>query len=105
MKLRHANIVNGAMASTLCVPRSDRASIYVRYHTQLRDTSPAGANALVLDAPNVAIAADQFSLDGYEYPNPNAAQLIFNSTVSGTIISPSSATDQVLLTTSPTVAG
>jgi lysophospholipase L1-like esterase len=60
-------IVAGALTQTLCLPRSDRTSIPVGYHFVITDTSSAGGNHKVLDAADVAVVTDTWSLDTYDF--------------------------------------
>lgn len=74
---KRRSVVTGALAGdTLCLPRTDRASITVAYHFVVRDSSSAGANRIVLDVTNVAITADTFDLDDYDFhTNPSGFTL------------------------------
>lgn len=70
MQSKRVPIVNGALANTLCLPRSDLSSVVVGYHFIARDTSAAGGNKIVLDVTNVAITASPWSLDSYQFSPP-----------------------------------
>ncbi|MBN9614230.1 MAG: hypothetical protein BGO25_05780 [Acidobacteriales bacterium 59-55] len=65
---KKAPVANGAIVGEVCVPRSDKASVYVRYHVVVTDNGSSGTHAVVVDANDIAITADVFSLDAYAYP-------------------------------------
>ncbi len=63
-----AVVANGAIVGTVCVPRSDTSTQYIRYHFRVLDNSATGTQAVVVDANDVPITTDTFSLDTYAYP-------------------------------------
>lgn len=58
-------VVNGAIAQTLCVPRSSYANPAIKYDIQVRDTSPTGGNAVFIHFTGVTIDLPEWSFDSY----------------------------------------
>ncbi len=81
-----AAVANGSLVGTVCVPRSDKASVYVRYHFTITDNSASGTRAVLVDATDVPITTDLFSIDTYSYPAnayANPPNIFSNGQVNG----------------------